>query len=118
MINLQYNTTFPSPLGDYVFNQNGEDIRIHIAKFPSPLGDYVFNQSDNHKICPRTGVRFRPLSGIMFSIRRNETDTGRKLKVSVPSRGLCFQSLSAKTCTLPYSALIVAAQMHKVVYIH
>ena len=84
---------------------------------------------------------FRPLSGIVFSIvlvrcrcmvflvvsvpsrglcfqSTKDYDNTYYHDVSVPSRGLCFQSLSAKTCTLPYSALIVAAQMHKVVYIH
>ena len=37
------------------------------AEFPSPLGDYVFNllNFSNNKFF---NVRFRPLSGIMFSI--------------------------------------------------
>ena len=59
---------FPSPLGVYVFNQ--KLILDNIDKqrrFPSPLGDYVFNQEG------KDTMKFN-------------------FKVSVPSRGLCFQS--------------------------
>ena len=67
---------FPSPLGDYVFNHgtiNGS-LRIMKIKFPSPLGDYVFNLKFN------------------FGKHVNRI-------VSVPSRGLCFQSKYNVTVT-------------------
>ena len=61
---------FPSPLGDYVFNlTDAAVILAMIQEFPSPLGDYVFN----------------PLPFFV--------DYTIKKMVSVPSRGLCFQSL-------------------------
>ena len=60
-------------------------------KFPSPLGDYVFNP----KVCDKReeGQQcFRPLSGIMFSIDKLAMWNDYAQEVSVPSRGLCFQS--------------------------
>ena len=62
-------------------------------KFPSPLGDYVFNP----KVCDKReeGQQcFRPLSGIMFSIQKYVITERKDNNVSVPSRGLCFQSIS------------------------
>ena len=36
---------FPSPLGDYVFNLEAQQIlQVVNESFPSPLGDYVFNR--------------------------------------------------------------------------
>ena len=59
---------FPSPLGDYVFNRLLLQKSYHWPwLFPSPLGDYVFNLA-----------------------RPNILE--EKIEVSVPSRGLCFQS--------------------------
>ena len=59
---------FPSPLGDYVFNLfKAENLEEAMNLFPSPLGDYVFNRAN--------------VIGILAG-----------LIVSVPSRGLCFQS--------------------------
>ena len=37
--------TFPSPLGDYVFNRKNLERKENSLGFPSPLGDYVFNLS-------------------------------------------------------------------------
>ena len=59
--------------------------------FPSPLGDYVFNLSFSWLTRLLT-FRFRPLSGIMFSIHSKGVALLQGEWVSVPSRGLCFQS--------------------------
>ena len=60
---------FPSPLGDYVFNLPMILFNKKCRKeFPSPLGDYVFNLAKK--------ARERYCGDL----------------VSVPSRGLCFQS--------------------------
>ena len=59
---------FPSPLGDYVFNLHVRFHSCYVLQFPSPLGDYVFNLE---------------FDDIMATVRH---------EVSVPSRGLCFQS--------------------------
>ena len=91
-------SVFPSPLGDYVFNQEknktnrrkwqcfrplsgimfsitkspGHTPTWHIS-FPSPLGDYVFNQKRRLMLVSWFRFRFRPLSGIMFSIESGNT---------------------------------------------
>ena len=155
---------FPSPLGDYVFNHKNNRSKMVLLRVSVPSRGLCFQSIaklyfNSLASCfrplsgimfsiffPRTytvyPICFRPLSWIMFSIDygaymffggitvsvpsrglcfQSDTDCSimeSSKEVSVPSRGLCFQSLSAKTCTLPYSALIVAAQMHKVVYIH
>ena len=106
---------FPSPLGDYVFNHiNRGGSRYYFDQFPSPLGDYVFNHMDWLALSMEI-ESFRPLSGIMFSIKMHEFKEQEVKRfpsplgdyvfnnlhtqtlhifgiVSVPSRGLCFQS--------------------------
>ena len=107
---------FPSPLGDYVFNQrllteeyvkssfrplsgimfsiNTQDrFTRTIFQFPSPLGDYVFNLvalNDDELFINTVSVPSRGLCFQSMCIRliRSLFET-----VSVPSRGLCFQSI-------------------------
>ena len=85
---------FPSPLGDYVFNRLLKEAEnMTKLKFPSPLGDYVFNLT-SFELALTIRLCFRPLSGIMFSIQKYVIKERKDNNVSVPSRGLCFQSIS------------------------
>ena len=109
--------TFPSPLGDCVFNLALDEYNdCWIFEFPSPLGDCVFNlvrggcnYEKESSFRPLSGIvfsiklkpqrfthpyrSFRPLSGIVFSIGVQFVDERPvDVQVSVPSRGLCFQS--------------------------
>ena len=113
---------FPSPLGDYVFNHKMSSNRTENMKKHVSVPSRGLCFQSNHVrekirrllevvsvpsrgLCfqsrpewyQRRGNRkgFRPLSGIMFSIRRFErmVNATRGI-VSVPSRGLCFQSKS------------------------
>ena len=74
--------------------QSGTFLSRHLKNiwlFPSPLGDYVFNRKGT-KVMRVYCVGFRPLSGIMFSIKCTMYKYRIYTSVSVPSRGLCFQS--------------------------
>ena len=85
---------FPSPLGDYVFNRKKKPCEpMNLEKFPSPLGDYVFNrirklrwQAIYHKTFPS------PLGDYVFNLLLPVFRAIAPILVSVPSRGLCFQS--------------------------
>ena len=86
--------SFPSPLGDYVFNRKKKPCEpMNLEKFPSPLGDYVFNrirklrwQAIYHKTFPS------PLGDYVFNRFLSPLQCPTGFSVSVPSRGLCFQS--------------------------
>ena len=91
---IGHQTPFPSPLGDYVFNRLLKEAEnMTKLKFPSPLGDYVFNLT-SFELALTIRLCFRPLSGIMFSIQKYVIKERKDNNVSVPSRGLCFQSIS------------------------
>ena len=58
-----------------------------------------------------------PSRGLCFQSYTLSLRICQEVGVSVPSRGLCFQSLSAKTCAQSYSASTIAAQIHNAAYI-
>ena len=57
--------------------------------FPSPFGDYSFSTGSKKWIAD-TAERFRPLSGIILSLRGTQEVMGNLCRVSVPFRGLFF----------------------------
>ena len=82
---------FPSPLGDYVFNHMYRLLlKENGITFPSPLGDYVFNPTWE-QIMALACIVSVPSRGLCFQSRYCG-DLNVWLIVSVPSRGLCFQS--------------------------
>ena len=104
---------FPSPLGDYVFNRIPQPqiqsiFSVSVPSrglcfqsrrgplrfcfgilFPSPLGDYVFNRVWNMTKKERL-TSFRPLSGIMFSIRNGKNIFQRLQNSFRPLSGIMF----------------------------
>ena len=82
---------FPSPLGDYVFNQEYKKADEELRDVSVPSRGLCF-QSNPYNSLVVLRCSFRPLSGIMFSIGPSQTYLSKLYTVSVPSRGLCFQS--------------------------
>ena len=66
-----------------------ENTRPHVVSVPSRGLCFQSIISKTKHIAP---PRFRPLSGIVFSISEAEALYKEERIVSVPSRGLCFQS--------------------------
>ena len=81
------------PLSGIVFSiYYFKDKTYSTTTFPSPLGDCVFNLRSRGAL-QRRAYRFRPLSGIVvFNLRESFDFKNVNEAVSVPSRGLCFQS--------------------------
>ena len=85
--------SFPSPLGDYVFNHAYNSAILCINKSVSvPSRGLCFQSCRVYRLRLWHGDSFRPLSGIMFSIEHISAIVKMRKRVSVPSRGLCFQS--------------------------
>ena len=83
---------FPSPLGDYVFNPRRRCCIQTVIQFPSPLGDYVFNLSVEMRVNTKRRSVSVPSRGLCFQSQLRRRRKERIFRVSVPSRGLCFQS--------------------------
>ena len=60
-----------------------------------PLSGIVFSIAAHYEKFGFGGNCFRPLSGIMFSILCGSVQYDKQRRVSVPSRGLCFQFANA-----------------------
>ena len=110
---------FPSPLGDYVFNhlQSG-DYTEFSQVFPSPLGDYVFNQ-EVFELLELGPDCFRPLSGIMFSIICAFVDNHFPIKCFRPLSGIMFSIRNEYSyLTMFYSSFRPLSGIMFSIYIH
>ena len=108
--------SFPSPHGDFVFEQyRDKDIGIkmgvsvpsrgfcfrtyimenekkdYLLEFPSPHGDFVFERESVPVRISGRAVSV-PSRGFCFRTRRRQGRKGRRKHVSVPSRGFCFRT--------------------------
>ena len=86
---------FPSPLGDCVFNLvlALTHAMQETKEFPSPLGDCVFNPRIKTILIKFMGFVSVPSRGLCFQSINRDSFMGAMKAVSVPSRGLCFQSV-------------------------
>ncbi len=88
---------FPSPYGDFVFQQSSASGRKGASGggcFRPLTGILFFNVIyPEERKKPPAGHRFRPLTGILFFNNYGETGIqGKELDVSVPLRGFCFST--------------------------
>ena len=82
------------PLSGIMFSINIMSVYdLKLPKFPSPLGDYVFNQMKEAMNRSRNGHVSVPSRGLCFQSNGGIKWTSSIFGVSVPSRGLCFQSV-------------------------
>ena len=100
---------FPSPYGDFVFQQHRSlQTKKPQRKFPSPYGDFVFQLG---VICIANLIKFlwcfRPLTGILFfNVFRILSVQGPRLLVSVPLRGFCFSTMEENKMMNPMELLV------------
>ena len=71
----------------FVVDMHNSPIKVSV-----PSRGLCFQSTHTNMYISLTACRFRPLSGIMFSISTVRTYKNKYSIVSVPSRGLCFQS--------------------------
>ena len=78
------------------------EVLLSNERFPSPYGDFVFQQEEIIFVLPLYAYAcFRPLTGILFfNVKSVDMDEHVGLEVSVPLRGFCF---STSSLTTPYS---------------
>ena len=89
LLSVTIEGTFPSPLGDCVFNLALDEYNdCWIFEFPSPLGDCVFNLVRGGCNYEKESS-FRPLSGIVFSIKLKPQRFTHPYRSFRPLSGIC-----------------------------